>query len=168
MNDLVYKSYKASTYVQHFGNRNDFRVFLPDSLARLLSTMRRSVVAATGCANCQADRMTPYPAQTRYIARACAKLGYRFTDLDKGGGYLSSPSPTASMRSTSGAGPFCSFPVNSAGVFGIAKDKFHTNAVLRHAGLPVIDSALFFLSDEYKKLRTPGREIEDAITHFAR
>ena len=111
--------------------------------------------------------MTPYPAQTRYIARACAKLGYRFTDLDKGGGYLFSISD-GKHEIVSGAGPICSFPLNSAGAFGIAKDKFHTNSVLRHAGLPVIDSALFFLSDEYRKLRTPGREIEDAIAHFAR
>jgi len=109
--------------------------------------------------------MSPYPAQTRYIARACAKLGYRFTDLDKGGGYLFAISD-GKHEIVSGAGPICSFPLNSAGAFGIAKDKFHTNAVLRHAGLPVIDSALFFLSDEYRKLRTPGREIEDAIAHF--
>jgi len=111
--------------------------------------------------------MTAYPAQTRYIARACAKLGYRFTDLDDGGGYLFAISD-GKHEIVSGAGPICSFPLNSAGAFGIAKDKFHTNAVLRHARLPVIDSALFFLSDEYKKMRAPGREIENAIAHFAR
>jgi glutathione synthase/RimK-type ligase-like ATP-grasp enzyme len=109
--------------------------------------------------------MSPYPAQTRYIARACAKLGYRFTDLDNGGGYLFAISD-GQHEIVSGAGPICSFPLNSAGAFGIAKDKFHTNSALRHAGLPVIASALFFLSDEYRKLRTPGREVEDAITHF--
>jgi cyanophycin synthetase len=110
--------------------------------------------------------MSPYPAQTRYIARACAKLGYRFTDLDNGGGYLFAISD-GTYEIVSGAGPICSFPLNDAGAFGIAKDKFHTNAVLRHAGLPVIASALFFLSEEYRKLRAPGREIEDAIAAVA-
>lgn len=111
--------------------------------------------------------MSPYPAQTRYIARACAKLGYRFADLDNGGGYLFAISDGA-HEIVSGAGGICAFPLNAAPAFGISKDKYHTNAVLKRAGLPVIDSALFFLSDEYRKLRTPGREIEDAIAHFAR
>jgi glutathione synthase/RimK-type ligase-like ATP-grasp enzyme len=111
--------------------------------------------------------MSPYPAQTRYIARACAKLGFSFTDLDKGGGYLFAISD-GRHEFVGGAGPVCSFPLNSAGAFGISRDKFHTNAVLAHAGLPAIESALFFLSDEYRKVRGPGREIEDAIAHFAK
>jgi glutathione synthase/RimK-type ligase-like ATP-grasp enzyme len=110
--------------------------------------------------------MTPYPAQTRYIARACAKLGYRFTDLDNGGGYLFAVSDGA-HEFISGAGGICAFPLNGAPAFGISKDKYHTNTVLKRAGLGIIPSALFFLSDEYRKLRTPGREIEDAIAHFA-
>jgi glutathione synthase/RimK-type ligase-like ATP-grasp enzyme len=111
--------------------------------------------------------MNPYPGQTRYIARACAKLGLRFTDLDKGGGYLFAISD-GKHEIVSGAGGICSFPLNSASAFGISKDKYHTNAVLARAGIPVIPSALFFLSDEYRKLRTPGREIENAFAQFAR
>lgn len=111
--------------------------------------------------------MSAYPAQTRYIARACAKLGLRFTDLDKGGGYLFAISDGA-HEIVGGAGGICAFPLNAAPAFGISKDKYHTNTVLARAGVPVIPSALFFLSDEYKKLRTPGREIENAVAQFAR
>jgi glutathione synthase/RimK-type ligase-like ATP-grasp enzyme len=111
--------------------------------------------------------MSAYPAQTRYIARACAKLGLRFTDLDKAGGYLFAISD-GRHEIVSGAGGICAFPLNAAPAFGISKDKFHTNAVLARAGVAVIPSALFFLSDEYKKLRTPGREIENAVAQFAR
>jgi glutathione synthase/RimK-type ligase-like ATP-grasp enzyme len=110
--------------------------------------------------------MTPYPAQTRYIARACAKLGYRFTDLDKGGGYLFAVSD-GTHEFISGAAGICAFPINGASAFGVSKDKYHTNTVLARAGLKVIPSALFFLTPEYAKLREPGREIEDATAHFA-
>ncbi|HTW33687.1 MAG TPA: hypothetical protein VMD53_03640 [Rhizomicrobium sp.] len=111
--------------------------------------------------------MSPYPAQTRYIARACAKLGYRFTDLDKGGGYLFAVSDGRD-EFISGAAGICAFPINGASAFGVSKDKYHTNTVLARAGLKVIPGALFFLSPEYAKLREPGREIADAIAHFAR
>jgi glutathione synthase/RimK-type ligase-like ATP-grasp enzyme len=113
------------------------------------------------------DTMSAYPAQTRYIARACAKLGFSFTDLDNGGGYLFVISDGA-HEIVSGAGGICAFPLNAAPAFGISKDKYHTNAVLKRAGLPVIESALFFLTPEYAKLREPGREIEDAIAAFDR
>ncbi|HUO91894.1 MAG TPA: hypothetical protein VMU22_03190 [Rhizomicrobium sp.] len=111
--------------------------------------------------------MSAIPAQTRYIARACTRLGLRFTDLDKGGGYLYAISD-GKHEIVGGGGGICAFPLNGAPAFGISKDKFHTNAVLARAGVPVIPSALFFLSDEYKKLRMPGREIENAIAQFAR
>ncbi len=110
--------------------------------------------------------MTPYPAQTRYIARACATLGYRFTDLDQGGGYLFAVSDGV-HEFISGAAGICAFPINGASAFGVSKDKYHTNTELARAGLKVIPSALFFLTPEYAKLREPGREIEDAIAHFA-
>jgi glutathione synthase/RimK-type ligase-like ATP-grasp enzyme len=110
--------------------------------------------------------MTPYPDQTRYIARAAAALGYRFTDLDSGGGYLYAVSDGV-REFVGGGAPVCAYPLNSAMAFGISRDKHHTNAALARAGLPVIPGRLFFLTDEFVKLRTPGREIPDAIAAFA-
>ncbi|MGB8364227.1 MAG: hypothetical protein ACLQUZ_01990 [Rhizomicrobium sp.] len=111
--------------------------------------------------------MTPYPNQTRFVARACAELGYRFTDLDNGGGYLFAVSDGV-REFVSGGGAICSYPLNSAPAFGISRDKHHTNAVLAHAGLPAISGQLFFLRDDSAKLRAPGRECADAIAAFAR
>jgi glutathione synthase/RimK-type ligase-like ATP-grasp enzyme len=111
--------------------------------------------------------MTPYPAQTRYVKRACAKLGYRFTDLDSDGGYLFAVSDGA-REIVSGGGAICTWPLNSAAAHGISRDKHHTNAVLARAGLPVIPGRLFFLDARTAKLRMPGRERADAMAAFAR
>lgn len=81
--------------------------------------------------------MTSYPAQTRYVARACKRLGLRFRDLDNGGGYLFSVS-NGRDEFASGSGAICTWPLNSAPAFGISRDKHHTNAVLAQAALPVI------------------------------
>lgn len=111
--------------------------------------------------------MTTYPAQTRYVARACEQLGLRFTDLDKGGGYLFSVSD-GRYELVSGGGAICTWPINSASAFGISRDKHHTNAVLENAGLSTIPEELFFLHESMAKLRMPGRERADAIDAFAR
>jgi glutathione synthase/RimK-type ligase-like ATP-grasp enzyme len=111
--------------------------------------------------------MTPYPNQTRFVARACAALGLRFTELDNGGGYLFAVSDGA-HEFVSGGGTICTYPLNGASAFGISRDKHHCNAVLAHADLPVIPGQLFFLKEEFAKLREPGRERADAIAAFAR
>src|SRR5215469_1904791 len=111
--------------------------------------------------------MTRYPAQTRYVRRACEQLGLRFTDLDDGGGYLFSEADGC-LENVSGSGAICTWPLNSAPAFGISRDKHHTNGVLRHAGLSTIPEELFFLHDSMAKLRTPGRERADAIAAFQR
>ena len=110
--------------------------------------------------------MTSYPAQTRYVARACEQLGLRFRDLDNGGGYLFSVS-NGRDEFASGSGAICTWPLNSAPAFGISRDKHHTNAVLAQAALPVIPGQLFFLHAHMAKLREPGRERADALTVFA-
>lgn len=111
--------------------------------------------------------MPPYPAQTRYVARACEALGYRFTDLDRGGGYLFAVS-NGTQEFVGGSGAICTYPLNSAPAFGISRDKHHTSAVLARAGLPTIPEELFFLDEHTAKLRAPGRERADACAAFAR
>jgi glutathione synthase/RimK-type ligase-like ATP-grasp enzyme len=111
--------------------------------------------------------MTTYPAQTRYVARACEQLGLRFRDLDQGGGYLFSVS-NGRDEFASGSGAICTWPLNGAAAFSISRDKHHTNAVLQAADLPIIPGELFFLHSYMAKLREPGRERADAIATFAR
>lgn len=109
--------------------------------------------------------MAPYPAQTRYVKRACETLGYRFEDLDAGGGYLFAVSD-GTHEFVSGSAAICTWPLNGATAFGISRDKAHTNTVLARAGLPVIPGRLFFLKARNSKLRAPGREIDDALAAF--
>lgn len=111
--------------------------------------------------------MTPYPNQTRFVARACAALGYRFTDLDEGRGYLFAVSDGV-REFISGGGPICTYPLNTAPAYGVSRDKHHTNAVLARAGLVAIPGDLFFLRDDMAKMRDSGRERADAIAAFAR
>lgn len=107
----------------------------------------------------------PYPDQTRYVARACAALGYSFTDLDNGGGALFAVSD-GRHRFVSGAGKICAYPLNTAAAHEISKDKAHTNAVLARAGIEVIPSKLYFLTQTHAKLREPGRDRADAVRAF--
>lgn len=111
--------------------------------------------------------MTAYPAQTRYVRRACDALGLSFRDLDGGEGYLFQVSDGRSSF-VSGSGAICTWPLNSAPAFGVSRDKQHTNAVLNSAGIPTIRSELFFLHAHMSKLRGPGRERTDALAAFAR
>ena len=111
--------------------------------------------------------VTPYPNQTRFVARACAQLGYRFTDLDDGGGYLFSVSDGV-HEFVSGSGLIGTYPLNTAPAYCVSRDKFHTHVVLERTGLPTIASQLFFVRDDYARLRGPGRERGDAEAAFAR
>jgi glutathione synthase/RimK-type ligase-like ATP-grasp enzyme len=111
--------------------------------------------------------VTPYPNQTRFVARACAQLGYRFTDLDDGGGYLFSVSDGL-HEFVSGSGLIGTYPLNTAPAYCVSRDKFHTHVVLERTGLPTIASQLFFVRDDNARLRGPGRERGDAEAAFAR
>ncbi len=104
---------------------------------------------------------SPYPDHARFIARACERLGYRFTDLDDGGGYLFAVA-NGTHEWIGGAGWICAYPLNAATAHGIARDKFHTTTVLARAGLPTVPTALFFIEPRYAALRAPGRELADA------
>jgi glutathione synthase/RimK-type ligase-like ATP-grasp enzyme len=107
-----------------------------------------------------------YPGQAKYAKLAAAQLGAEFIDLDNGNGYVFRV--VKNGRSfTSGAGLICSYPINTASSFGISRDKAHTNAILRHYGIPCIDGRHFFVSSAYAALRNPGHEREDAFRYAA-
>lgn len=107
-----------------------------------------------------------YPEQTRHVARACAELGLTFSDLDDGGGYLWAVSD-GTHELIGGAGAICAYPLNAAAAVQIARDKAHANTVLARAGVAVIPSRLFFITDDRIALRGPGREITDALAYLA-
>ena len=106
------------------------------------------------------------PDPARYAMDAALAIGADYADLDKGGGYLFRIS-RAGKSVIAGAGGVCSFPVNSATAFTLSRDKAHTKAVLAGAGLPVIPGGLFFAHKRQARLRSPGREADDARA-FAR
>jgi cyanophycin synthetase len=103
-----------------------------------------------------------YPDQTRFVARACAKLGYEFRDLDDGNGYLFSVS-NGDERLVSGAGWICVYPINSAPSYEVSRDKHHTSKLLVEAAVPTIDGELYFTNDYHVRLRPAGREFSDAL-----
>jgi D-alanine-D-alanine ligase-like ATP-grasp enzyme len=101
------------------------------------------------------------PDPARYAMDAAQAIGAEFNDLDNGGFYLFRVSKNG-RQVIIGAGGVCSFPINSATAFTLSRDKAHTKAVLKEAGLPVIPGGLFFAHRMRAGLRGPGREVEDA------
>jgi cyanophycin synthetase len=106
-----------------------------------------------------------YPEQTKLIARACARLGLAFHDLDEGRGYLFAISD-GKTRIVSGTGSVCAYPLNASPAFAVSRDKAHTNAVLTAAGVAHVPGKLYFVTERHAALRPPGREIVDAIREF--
>ena len=107
-----------------------------------------------------------YPDHARYAKLAAAQLGAEFVDLDRGNGYLFAVT-AGEKRFLSGAGNVCSYPINNASSYAIARDKSHTKSVLSHRGIAVIPGRHFFLSAYYIKLRTTGHEADDALAYAA-
>jgi len=65
------------------------------------------------------------------------------------------------------AGHATPYALNSARAHSLARDKAFTNRVWHEAGLPAIETRLFFVDRRYGEARAPGREVEDALA-FAR
>lgn len=110
--------------------------------------------------------MSPLPDPARYARDAALAIGASYEDLDRGENYLFRIS-RGNRSLVCGAGSVASFPVNNATSVSIARDKAFTAAVLTHAGLPAIESGLFFAHRRRAALRGPGREIGDARAYAA-
>jgi glutathione synthase/RimK-type ligase-like ATP-grasp enzyme len=106
-----------------------------------------------------------YPDQSIYAEYACAAFGLAFRDIDGGTGLVFEvASQTRSLPF--GAGRCSWYPQNNATASTLASDKYFTNLILEHAGVPTLGGAYFFLHDRHRAHRGAGHEVEDALEHF--
>lgn len=104
--------------------------------------------------------------QARYAARAAAALGYEFRSLDGDDGYLFEVRDGA-RRAFFAAGSGTPYTLNDARAASIARDKAFCAEVLRQAGVAVLPGEMFFVTPRWSEMRTPGRELEDALRYAA-
>jgi glutathione synthase/RimK-type ligase-like ATP-grasp enzyme len=104
----------------------------------------------------------PLTDSARYARDAAEAIGARFEDLDDGAGYLFRITRGNSFI-LGGGGNVCTYPVNSAPAYTISRDKAHTKTILSASDIPIIPGGLFFAHTRRAALRTPGREISDAL-----
>jgi hypothetical protein len=106
-----------------------------------------------------------YPDQSVYAEYACAEFGLAFEVIDGGTGLLFGvSSKTRSIHF--GAGRCSWYPQNSATASTLASDKYFTNRILEHAGVPSAGGEYFFLHDRHRAHRPAGHEREDALGYF--
>lgn len=103
-------------------------------------------------------------AHARYAAAAAGALGYEFRTLDGADGYLFEVRDGA-RSAVFAAGANTPYALNDARGAAIARDKAFTARVLEHAGVPVIPGRMFFVTDRWSQMRSPGREPEDALNY---
>jgi D-alanine-D-alanine ligase-like ATP-grasp enzyme len=115
----------------------------------------------------RSGKPSAYPDQAVYAAFACAESGLAFLDLDGGTGLLFGvASRTKSVHF--GAGRCSWYPQNSATASTLATDKYFTNRILEHAGVPNLGGEYFFLHERHRAHRSPGHERNDALVHFGK
>ncbi|MGD9965235.1 MAG: RimK family alpha-L-glutamate ligase [Hyphomonadaceae bacterium] len=105
-------------------------------------------------------------AHARYAARAAAACGYGFRSLDGADGYLFEVSD-GDRRATFAAGAGTPYALNDARAASIARDKAFCAETLRQAALPVVAGRMYFVTERWREVRSPGREIEDALVFSA-
>ncbi len=106
-----------------------------------------------------------YPDQTIYAEYACAEFGLTFEDLDGGTGLIFRIASTTAGHCF-GGGRCSYFPQNSATAATLASDKFFTNRILAHAGIPTLGGNYFFLHDRHRAHREAGHERSDALAYL--
>jgi glutathione synthase/RimK-type ligase-like ATP-grasp enzyme len=105
-------------------------------------------------------------AHARYAAYAAERLGLRFRLLDDTDGYLFEVSDGVRHR-VFAAGSATPYVENVAAAYTIARDKYFAAQAMNHAGVHCLTGMLFFLDERTRRLRSPGREAEDALRHAA-
>jgi len=106
-----------------------------------------------------------YPDQSVYAEYACAEFGLAFEVMDGGTGLVfgvSSKTRTIHF----GAGRCSWYPQNNATASTLAADKYFTNTILEHAGVPTLGGEYFFLHERHRAHRPAGHEREDALGYF--
>lgn len=110
--------------------------------------------------------MPVIPYRITLARRAAERLGYAFSDLDEGSGYLVEVEHDG-RRVYLGDGKISAYPVNSATADHLARDKAFTNVVLGRAGLPHLGGQLFFANNRFREFRDGSREIADHIDRLS-
>lgn len=98
------------------------------------------------------------------LIKACKKLGFEYENLDPYSQQLLKVQ-LKSKEIIIGAGNICAFPINSATSTFIVNDKSHTINILQHHRYDTAKGDYFFLTDEFRKFRSNGKEKEDAIKY---
>jgi cyanophycin synthetase len=105
-------------------------------------------------------------AQARYAAHTAAVCGYAFRSLDGADGYLFEVRDGA-RAATFAAGAGTPYALNDARAAALARDKAFCAEVLRSAGVPVLAGRMFFITERWREMRSPGRELDDALAFGA-
>jgi glutathione synthase/RimK-type ligase-like ATP-grasp enzyme len=105
-------------------------------------------------------------AHARYAARAAAECGYGVRSLDVDG-YLFEVTDGARCA-VFAAGAGTPYALNDARAASVARDKAFCAETLSGAGLPVLSGRMFFVTRRWASMRSPGREVEDALAYAAR
>ncbi|MEZ5996159.1 MAG: hypothetical protein R3C25_10425 [Hyphomonadaceae bacterium] len=106
-------------------------------------------------------------AHARYAAHAAAACGYNFRSLDGPDGYLFEVRDGA-RTGVFAAGAGTPYAMNDARAAALARDKAFCAEALRSAGVPVLPGRMFFVTPRWAEMRSPGREIADALAFAAR
>jgi glutathione synthase/RimK-type ligase-like ATP-grasp enzyme len=105
-------------------------------------------------------------AHARYAAHTANACGYAFRSLDGADGYLFEVSDGA-RRAIFAAGAGTPYALNDARAAAIARDKAFCAETLRQAGVPVLPGRMFFVTTRWADMRSPGRELSDALAFAA-
>lgn len=97
----------------------------------------------------------------RYAAHTAAACGYGFRSLDGADGYLFEVSDGA-RRALFCCGAGTPYAFNNAAAAALARDKAFCAEALRLAGVSVLPGRMFFVTERWAELRSPGREPADA------
>lgn len=96
------------------------------------------------------------------LRKACERFGYSFRIVDKWSNRLVEVSD--GRRSfLAGTDRISVYPLNSAVAVAVAQDKAHSYNRLAQCGYQIPQTGHFFVTDEHRELRPPGREIADGV-----
>lgn len=100
-------------------------------------------------------------AHARYAAHTAARCGYVFTSLDGADGYCFEvrDGARAAIFAAGGGSPY---GLNDARAASLSRDKAFCAAALHRRGVTALRGAMFFTSDRWREMRSPGREPADA------
>ncbi|MBY0563835.1 MAG: hypothetical protein K2P58_06565 [Hyphomonadaceae bacterium] len=107
-------------------------------------------------------------AHARYAAYTASRCGYGFTSLDGADGYCFEVRDGGGRSAIFAAGAGSPYGLNDARAAALSRDKAFCAAALHRRGVAALRGELFFTSDRWRELRSPGREPADARAYVRR